>query len=188
MNKPLLIGSTASPFVRRIRILLSDREFDFKVINVMSPEGQEELAKHSNTRRVPVLIDEGKEIFDSTIMASYLLGRDFSLEEKLFMKEVDEACDAALLLFQLKMFEMDSDRSSRLGKILDGRLKRILTALNEKTSELSDDYGIRENWLYTFLDWLSYREVENWSEYKNLVTFYEVNSSRPEILETNPRV
>jgi len=188
MKKLRLIGSIASPFARRVRIILHGRDFDFQVINVMSKEGQGELAKYSQTRRVPILIDGDKEIIDSTIMASYLLERAFSLDEQLFMKEVDEANDAAILLFQLKAYDMDQERESKLGKLLDGRLKRILTGLNERVSELTSELEPREIWLYTFLDWLSYREVENWSELKGLVEFYEKFKSRPEVSATNPRV
>jgi glutathione S-transferase len=186
MQKPILIGSNASPFVRRIRILLGERDYEFKVINVMSKEGQEELAKFSHTRRVPVYIEGDKEIFDSTIIASYILDKEFSLDEKLFMKEVDEANDAGILLFQLKVFEMDEKRETILGKSLQGRLTRILTFLDGETRKLSDELGIKEIWLYTFLDWLKFRDVQDWSTFDGLVNFYQKFTDREEIAKTAP--
>ncbi|EQC50694.1 glutathione S-transferase family protein [Bacteriovorax sp. DB6_IX] len=186
MRKPILMGSVASPFVRRIRLLLDDADYDFQIINVMSQEGQEELAKHSRTRRVPVFLDGELEIFDSPIIAAHVLRREFSLDEKLFMKEVDELTDAGLLLYQMKVFNLDPKRESKMAKIIEGRLLRILSYLNEASVELGDELGLKEIWLYTTLDWFKFRSVQDWGVYENLVKFHQKFTSNENIVKTAP--
>jgi len=186
MQKPILIGSTASPFVRRIRLLLKNTGFEFRQINVMSKEGQEELSKYGRTRRVPMYIDNEKVIFDSPIIASHILEREFDLEEKLFMKEVDEATDAGLILFQLNAFELDKNRENNFTKNIEGRLVRILEFLDSEVEKLEDTFGLKQVWLYTTLDWFKFRDVQDWSKYKNLVNFYNKFTTREDVVKTAP--
>ena len=52
-----LLGSIASPFVRRLRMQLMDQEYEFETVNVFSEEGQKSILKYSPTLRVPIFVD-----------------------------------------------------------------------------------------------------------------------------------
>ena len=66
-----LLGSTTSPYVRRIRLLLADRPYDFLNLDIYG-EGRDELRKNNPALKIPMLNDGGREIYDSWGMASYL--------------------------------------------------------------------------------------------------------------------
>jgi glutathione S-transferase len=68
-----LIGSITSPFVRKIRVQLREKEIPFEFIleNVWQPETT--IAQHNPLGKVPCLIlDGGQEIFDSTVISGSL--------------------------------------------------------------------------------------------------------------------
>ncbi len=66
-----LIGSTTSPYVRRIRILLDEEPYEFVNLNIYG-EGRDELRRNNPTLKIPVLEDGGQEIYDSRIIARYI--------------------------------------------------------------------------------------------------------------------
>lgn len=70
--KPLLYGAPLSPFVRKIRLLLTFKgvEYDSKMIVPFStPAGYEAL---NPLRRIPVLQYDGKTLADSAVIAHFL--------------------------------------------------------------------------------------------------------------------
>jgi len=48
-----LIGSTTSPYVRRIRLLLDDQPYEFINLNIYG-EGRDELRRTNPTLKIPV--------------------------------------------------------------------------------------------------------------------------------------
>ena len=75
-----LYGSNPSPYVRRIRILLNDKDFHFEVIDLMKMEDQVKLLKISPVRRIPILKDNETLVYDSRQIFNYL-SKKFSLKE-----------------------------------------------------------------------------------------------------------
>ena len=67
-----LYGSTTSPYVRRIHIVLASTEHKFLNLQIFSSEDRELLASRNPTLKVPCLEDDGQMIFDSRIIYSYL--------------------------------------------------------------------------------------------------------------------
>jgi len=66
-----LIGSTTSPYVRRIRILLGEDPYEFVNLDIYG-EGRDELRRNNPALKIPMIEDEGQELFDSRIIARYL--------------------------------------------------------------------------------------------------------------------
>lgn len=68
-----LVGSTTSPFVRKIRVQLQEKEipFEFVLENVWDDETR--IADHNPLGKVPCLIlDGGQTVFDSTVISGML--------------------------------------------------------------------------------------------------------------------
>ncbi|GLR25160.1 MULTISPECIES: glutathione S-transferase C-terminal domain-containing protein [Limnobacter] len=68
-----LVGSTTSPFVRKIRVQLQEKEipFEFVLENVWDEETR--IADHNPLGKVPCLIlDGGQTVFDSTVISGML--------------------------------------------------------------------------------------------------------------------
>ncbi len=58
-----LLGSVASPFVRRLRLVLAGQPYQFVALNIFESEGRSVLVKHNPARKVPVLVDGEQVIF-----------------------------------------------------------------------------------------------------------------------------
>lgn len=183
-----LIGSERSPYVRRIRILLDELKISYKFIkiDIFSKEGQLELAKYTNTARVPVLEDNGELIWDSLLISKYIYKKvnlEFSFDEKDLVL-INEANDSAVSLFQFKHFNLDSDWENPMSKMHFSRIKKICKYFEKKDLK----WDLEGNWLFCFLDWIEFREVYFWKEkYPNLLKFYQAHSSLKEVVDSKPK-
>src|SRR5260221_8497339 len=68
-----LIGSRTSPYVRKIRVLLAEKQipYDFVEENVWSPDSK--VAQYNPLNKVPaLLVDDGECLYDSQVIAEYL--------------------------------------------------------------------------------------------------------------------
>lgn len=67
-----IIGNTVSPYVRKILVILTIKGIPFEIDPIVPFFGDDEFAKLSPLRRVPVLIDGDVVINDSSVIAQYL--------------------------------------------------------------------------------------------------------------------
>ena len=66
-----LIGSTTSPYVRRIRLLLGDADYDFVSLDIYGA-GRDELRRNNPALKIPMLQDGDQAVYDSRVIARYL--------------------------------------------------------------------------------------------------------------------
>lgn len=67
-----IIGNTVSPYVRKILVILTIKEIPFEIDPIVPFFGDDDFAKLSPLRRIPVLIDGDVVINDSSVIAQYL--------------------------------------------------------------------------------------------------------------------
>lgn len=67
-----IIGNTVSPYVRKILTILAMKEIPFEIDPIVPFFGNDEFAKISPLRRIPVLIDGDLILNDSSVIAQYL--------------------------------------------------------------------------------------------------------------------
>lgn len=168
-----LIGSTTSPYVRKVQLILADTKYDFETLKALSPEGNIALKAYGPINRIPILIDNDKTIFDSSLISEYLLEKmniKLSIDEKLIIKMTDELCDACIILFQHKLWDIDAKWQNPFLTRVHDRAKKILKTLND-----TEEFTMHQSdWLYCVLDWLSFRNVIDWqTENTKLVSFYK---------------
>jgi glutathione S-transferase len=68
-----LIGSTTSPYVRKVRIVLAEKkiEADFVLENVLAPETT--IGQTNPLGKIPCLVmDDGSAVFDSRVIVEYV--------------------------------------------------------------------------------------------------------------------
>ena len=68
-----LIGSLTSPYVRKVRIVLSEKKIDYKfeLENVWQPDTH--IQNYNPLGKVPCLImEDGGAVFDSRVIVEYL--------------------------------------------------------------------------------------------------------------------
>ena len=68
-----LIGSLASPYTRKVRIVLAEKkiDYDFEIDNPWKPDAK--AAKLNPLGKVPaLLLDDGRTLFDSRVIVGFL--------------------------------------------------------------------------------------------------------------------
>ncbi|EQC47976.1 glutathione S-transferase family protein [Bacteriovorax sp. Seq25_V] len=187
-----LIGSKTSPFVRRIRVIneLKDFKCDFEVLDTRSPEGVQRVSSLSSIRRVPLLIDGDSVIFDSLIIAEYLLasiGETLSIQDKMKLKMIDEINDSAVHLFQLKFFGDDPEWKTKFAMNHVKRVEDCFAEVEKDISSYDSDLSIRSIWLYCLIDWIKFRNIFDLDKYSQISNFYKTQSVKDIYIETDPR-
>jgi glutathione S-transferase len=182
-----LIGSTTSPYVRKVRLLLEDQDYEFETLQALSPEGAIIMEKHSPIRRVPILIIDDKTLFDSSLICEYILDKKsirLSIEEKLTLKLIDELCDSAVILFQQKIWDIDINWENQLSQKLLSRVNAILDSLEVMQSKNLLTL-FQKDWLYCVLDWLTFRGVFEWKDnHPSLVTLFDESVLMDKFIKT----
>lgn len=186
-----LLGSVTSPYVRKVRLILNEfnHEYEFENIQTLSPEGAAKLETYGSIIRVPILLTEDKNIFDSSIIAEFLLEKNdikLTIEDKLKLRLIDELCDSGVILFQNKIWDIDEQWTNKLSKKMHNRYCLILDELEQTTEQLTT---LQKDWLFCVIDWLLMRGIfEFGDKYKNLEDFYNNNRKLKKFLDTEPRV
>ncbi len=182
-----LIGSTTSPFVRKVRLLLKDTDYEFETLKALTPEGSKQLENYGPVKRIPILLIDGKQLFDSTIICDYLLEKQgivLTVDDKLNLKLIDELCDSCIILFQQKAWDIDPEWKNELSTRMLSRAFGILDAIEEllKAQQLSD---FQKDWLYCVIDWLSFRSVIDWGKgHPEMQIFYDKAKLLPQYQST----
>lgn len=182
MKNLKLYGSYASPFVRRIRILLENNDYDFIPINIFDENDAKKIEQYSPTRRIPILVDDDISIWDSYLITEYLSPNSLKNKANLFL--INEMTDAGIQLFQLRKFNTDTNDESILSQNNIKRIRNILSYFNSK--EISDK--LTESWLFCSLDWFLFRNIYDWSEFKSLQSFYDNLKGLEIYKKTDPRI
>ncbi|WP_018983330.1 glutathione S-transferase family protein [Salinimonas chungwhensis] len=187
-----LYGSTTSPYVRRIRILLSQTPHEFVSLNIYEGKGREVLASKTPVLRVPCLEDDGHLIFDSRVIHNYLTEKfqyaALSWEQENQLTLIDAVNDSLVILFQMKQSNIEADRDAMLVKNQRERIDASLRALNNQVEE-----GQFSGWqypsicLYTLIDWIEFRQLHTLKDFDALKSFREDHADRIEITATDPR-
>lgn len=169
-----LYGSKPSPYVRRIRMLLHGTDFEFTVVNVYDDSGRSEYAKLTPIRKLPLLVDGDKTIFDSHVIADYLIEtldlEPVTLEQHNLISGVDSVTDSLIVLFMGKNSKLELSEDVLIFKLQYERIKDSLTWLEEKAKE-----GDFSAWNYatisliTLIDWVQFRDLYDLSDYPTLI-------------------
>lgn len=187
-----LIGSTTSPYVRRIRILLDEERYDFVNLNIYG-EGRDELRKTNPTLKIPVLEDDGQEIFDSRVIARYVSakqGRDpLTWDQQNQLTLIDGANDSAVTLLLSEKSGIDTNQDVMFFNL---QRERIMTTLRTLAAMVDDGQFDAWNYpaicLYCLVDWLEFRDLVDWTGVESLLTFRDSRQKKPWVAETDPRL
>jgi glutathione S-transferase len=198
-----LIGSLASPYVRKVRVVLAEKKLDyqFELENVWAPDTT--ISTLNPLGKVPsLLMDDGSVMIDSRVMAEYLdtltpvckllpaNSRDRA-DVKCWEALADGILDAAVTvrLERLRPIELQSEdwiarqwRKVHLG----------LAALSEKLGEspycTGNNYSLADVAVGCAVGWLAFRFPEiTWrDDHANLARLYDKLSERQSFKDTVP--
>jgi glutathione S-transferase len=181
-----LIGSTTSPYVRKVRVVMTEKklDYDFVLEDVWSPETT--IGESNPLCKVPCLImEDGGAVFDSRVIVEYLdtltpVGRliPASGRERAAVKSwealADGLSDAAILLRLESTQRSESERSekwvARQRLKVDGALHAMSSGLGEGPWCAGSHYSLADIAVGCALAWVEFRfpDIAWRDEYPNL--------------------
>ena len=178
-NKGLtLVGSHPSPFVRSLRIFMHEKvPFEFKPLDYLTPEDGAYLAKLNPINKIPVLIHDGKVVYESRVIYQYLkkeflIYETLTLEEENLLSVIYGAMDTTINLFMLRRFGNDIQADNNYYHRNFSRIKSTLAYITSELHRLSK-WKFPAILLYSYLDWANIREMIKLDELPELKKFHQ---------------
>lgn len=184
-------GSKPSPYVRRIRMLLQGTDFKFEVINVYDDKTRAEFAKLTPIRKLPILIDDDKTIFDSHVIANYLLEKlDLpkpTLEQHNLISAVDSVTDALIILFLGSNSKLETSEDVLMFKLQHERIPDSLAWLETQAKAGAfEELNYATLCLITLIDWAEFRKLYAFDEYPTLLSVRDRFANESVVTATAP--
>ncbi len=199
-----LLGSLASPYVRKVRVVLAEKKLDYEFIleDVWSPETT--IALSNPLGKVPCLVmEDGGAMFDSSVIVEYLdtmspVGKLIPIpgRERASIKCWEALADGVLdagILVRLERTQRPPEQQSdvwverQLGKVREG-VAAMSSALGEHSFCSGKQFSLADVAVGCALGWLAFRFPEiTWAEdHPNLARLFEKLSERPSFRDTIP--
>lgn len=201
-----LIGSTSSPYVRKVRVVLAEKKLDCDFVLEDVWAAQTTINDANPLGKVPCLIMEGAEaLFDSRVIVEYLdtlspvgklipaQGRDRA-EIKTWEALADGVLDASILA-RLEATWGGRDAAQRSQAWIDRQMGKVQSALKAMSQGLGDKpfcVGIHltlaDISVGCALGYLDFRFPEiNWrSDHPNLLKLHDKLMLRSSFIDTRP--
>jgi glutathione S-transferase len=202
-----LLGSLASPYVRKVRIFMAEKKLDYEFVleDVWSKDST--IVQSNPLSKVPCLIMEGGEaVFDSRVIVEYLdtlspvgklipaNGRERA-EIKTWEALADGVCDAAILVrLEKNMPAVRSEQQQsavwiarQMDKVNAG-LEAMARGLAEKPFCGGNSYSLADVAVGASLGYLDFRFPHiSWrDEYPNLTKLMAKLAQRQSFIDTAP--
>jgi glutathione S-transferase len=200
-----LIGSLASPYVRKVRIVMAEKKLDYSLVleNVWAPETT--IQQSNPLGKVPCLImEDGGAMFDSRVIVEYLdtltpVGKLLPTQgrERAGIKCWEALADGVLdagILMRLEKTLRPAEQQSQVW--IDRQMRKIHAGLKAMSAGLAETpfcggnhYTLADIAVGCALGWLSFRfpEIDWRGDYPNLDKLFDKLSERPSFKETTPR-
>jgi|SRR6267142_280923 len=199
-----LIGSLASPFARKVRVVLAEKkiEYEFEIDNPWKADAV--TPKFNPLGKVPVLVlDDGTALFDSRVIVSFLdsaspLSRLIPGDnrERLEVRRCEALADGVLDAGIAARLENQREAKMRNAAWIDRQLGKVRSGLAAMDAELGEKGWCAGNG-YTLADiacgvclgWLDFRYPKmGWRKDRpNLERHFAKLCERPSFSETIPQ-
>jgi glutathione S-transferase len=202
-----LIGSIASPYVRKVRIVMAEKKLDYQFITEDVWAATTNISESNPLGKVPCLVMEGGEaVFDSRVIVEYLdtlspvgkliptQGRERA-EVKTWEALGDGLADAGLLarmesIWPLRTEEQRSQAwiDRQLGKV-NAAIKAIARGLGDKPYCSGIHLSLSDISVGCALGWLEFRypQIAWRGEYPNVAKLMDKLNQRQSFVDTAPR-
>jgi glutathione S-transferase len=188
-----LYGSQTSPYVRRLRLLMENLEYEFVSMNIFEEKDRQVLRQLSPILKIPVLVNDPEKIYDSRQIFRYLC--ESSVHPKLDWEQenaltiIDGVNDSLIQLYMLKRSNIQYNENDLL---ISANLERIKLGLEWIDEAFTRNYFNYWDYLsmslYCLLDWSQFRELVDISSYKNFKKFLSQYEDETVVKETDPRL
>lgn len=202
-----LIGSSSSPYVRKVRVVMAEKKLDYQFVEE-DVWASDTTIMHSNPLgKVPCLVMEGGEaLFDSRVIVEYLdtlspvgklippVGRERA-EVKTWEALADGLLDA-LVLARLEAVWSGRDKAQRSQAWIDRQMDKTHAGVKAMSLGLADKpfcagiyLSLADIAVGCALGYIDFRfpEIDWRGQYPNLAKLQEKLAQRPSFADTTPR-
>ena len=201
-----LLSSTASPYTRKVRIVLAEKKIECEIQPVDVQPVENPVNAHNPLGKIPTLIlDDGSALYDSRVIVEFLDGKSpigrlipEDLRERVAVRRWEALADGVLDAGLLVRYESLRDATERSRAWTDKELARIRRGMAEMAGGLGERawchgerYSLADIAVGCCLGWLGFRkpgDVDWHAEYPSLAKHYEKLMARPAFAETVPQV
>lgn len=200
-----LIGSTTSPYVRKVRVVMAEKKLDYAFLQENVWAADTTIQQSNPLGKVPcLLMEDGGAMFDSRVIVEYLdtltpvgklipgLGRERA-EVKCWEALADGLLDAAILVRLEKTLRPEQQQSEewitrQMGKV-SASLKAMSEGLGESAVCCGNHLTLADISVGCALGWLNFRfpDIAWRDDYPNLAKLFDKLSERPSFKETIPQ-
>jgi glutathione S-transferase len=201
-----LIGSTTSPYVRKVRIVMAEKKLDYQFVEDNVWGADTSVGQSNPLGKVPCLVMEGGEaVFDSRVIVEYMdtlspvgkliptQGRERA-EVKTWEALADGLLDAAILT-RLEATWSGRQESERSQAWMDRQMDKVASSLKAMSRGLGDKaycsgihLSLSDISVGVALGYLDFRFPElDWrSANPNLLKLYDKLALRNSFIDTKP--
>ena len=198
-----LISATPSPYARKVRIQLAEKNIPFELITEVPWNNDTQTPQFNPLEKLPVLICEsGETVYESRFVNEWIelqhpepllmpKAKEDILLAKRFEILADGVCDACVLAFWEKARPEAMRSTEWMARQLrkrDGGLKEICRLLGDKPFCVGSNFTMADIAVGSLLGWLNVRMSElAWREqYRNLAGLQDRLETRPSFANTVP--
>lgn len=187
-----LLGSSTSPYVRRIRLLLADEPHEFVNWDIYDAD-REQLRRHNPALKIPLLEDDdGQVVYDSRVISRYLAAKQgqapLTWDDENRLTLIDAANDSGVTLILSQRSGIDTDADRLFHNLQHERIASSMRALSDMAdSGQFDGWNYPAMCLYCLVDWVEFRQLFDFTDCAALLAFRDANGDRPMVAETDPR-
>jgi glutathione S-transferase len=201
-----LIGSTSSPYVRKVRVVMAEKKLDYAFVTEDVWSADTTISESNPLGKVPCLIMEGAEaLFDSRVIVEYLdtlspvgklippNGRERA-EIKTWEALADGLMDAAILA-RLEATWGGRTKAQRSQAWIDRQLGKVNATVKAMSHGLGDKpfcggihFSLADVAVGCSLGYLDFRfpQIDWRTDYPNLVRLHDKLMQRPSFSDTVP--
>ncbi len=200
-----LIGSPTSPYVRKVRIVLTEKRIDYEFVQDLPWDAQTRVSEYNPLGKVPVLLlDDGASLFDSRVIVEYLdtvtpVARLIpeATRQRIGVKRwealADGICDAAAAIV---IERRRPDPTQQSPSWMDRQRQKVERGLHVMAADLGDKhwctgeaYNLADIAAGCALGFLDFRLPEiSWrTAHPNLAKFADKLAQRPAFKDTVPQ-
>jgi glutathione S-transferase len=201
-----LLASLASPYTRKVRIVLAEKKIDCEIELVDVNPVENVVNAHNPLGKIPALVlDDGTALYDSRVIAEFLDGRSpfgrlipDDLRDRVAVRRWEALADGVLDAGLLVRYESMRNATERSKAWSDKQLARMKRGMAQMTSELAERawchgerYSLADIAVGCCLGWLGFRkpgDVDWHGEYPALARHYQKLMTRPAFADTVPQV
>ena len=201
-----LIGSTSSPYVRKVRIVMAEKKLDYDFVTEDVWSGDTTISQSNPLGKVPCLVMEGGEaLFDSRVIVEYLdtlspvgklipaMGRERA-EVKTWEALADGVLDASILA-RLEANWSGRTKAQRSQTWIDRQLSKVNASLKAMSQGLGEKpfcagiyLSLADIAVGCSLGYLDFRfpDIDWRGPYPNLSKLYDKLAQRPSFTDSKP--